>query len=60
MREEEEEKVTTLILIFTLPTETWIKMMMKMSPWLLLLGLVVTFTAAAGPGTYMTHIIKPY
>ncbi|XP_039672075.1 proteoglycan 4a [Perca fluviatilis] len=26
-------------------------MMMKMSPWLLLLGLAVTYTAAAGPGS---------
>ena len=34
-------------------TESWVKMMMmmmKMSPWLLLLGLAVTYTAAAGPG----------
>ncbi|KAI3375353.1 hypothetical protein L3Q82_021845 [Scortum barcoo] len=40
-------------------------MMMKMSPWLLLLGLAVTYTAAAGPGmksmTEMlhTHAISP-
>ncbi|XP_070830246.1 proteoglycan 4a [Chaetodon trifascialis] len=33
-------------------TQCWMKMMnMKMSAWLLLLGLAVTYTAAAGPGS---------